>query len=111
MAFSTVSESIFTSMAVNLDAEKTITLQKKVNFSFPDTKEAYSVYLRNGVAEIHPYLQKDPDITVTIDSIVWKELVAKVRNPLASFAAGEIDIDGSKLDLVEFLGYFKPVSS
>lgn len=104
-------ESIFTSMAVNLDAEKTITLQKKVNFSFPDTNEAYSVYLRNGVAEIHPYLQKDPDITVTIDSIVWKELVAKVRNPLASFAAGEIDIDGSKLDLIEFLGYFKPVSS
>ncbi|MBW1892401.1 MAG: MBL fold metallo-hydrolase, partial [Deltaproteobacteria bacterium] len=47
-------ESIFTSMAVNLDAEKTISIQKKVNFNFPDTKEAYSVYLRNGVAEIHP---------------------------------------------------------
>jgi linear primary-alkylsulfatase len=104
-------ESIFTSMAVNLDAEKTVAIQKKVNFSFPDTKEAYSVYVRNGVAEIHPWLQKNPDITVTIDSVVWKEIVAKVRNPLASYAAGEIDIEGSELDLVEFLRYFTPVSS
>ncbi|MBW1892147.1 MAG: hypothetical protein JRI91_00420, partial [Deltaproteobacteria bacterium] len=104
-------ESIFTSMAVNLGAEKTMSIQKKVNFNFPDTKEAYSVYLRNGVAEIHPWLQKDPDITVTIDSLVWKEIVGIVRNLLVSFAAGEIDIVGSKPDPFEFLSYFKPVSS
>ncbi|MCP3925664.1 MAG: MBL fold metallo-hydrolase [Desulfobacterales bacterium] len=101
-------ENIFTSMAVNLDSEKTIGLTQKVNFKFPDTKEFFSVSLRRGVADIKPRLVKNADITVTMDSFIWKEIVGKMRSPMAAFATGKIDIDGSKTDLVKFLGYFKP---
>ncbi|MCP3939946.1 MAG: MBL fold metallo-hydrolase [Desulfobacteraceae bacterium] len=99
---------IFTSMAVNLDAKKTINLNQKVNFEFPDTKEFYSVSLRKGVAQIQPNLVEDADISIRMDSHIWKEIVSDVRNPLVAYATGKIDIDGSKTDLVTFLSYFKP---
>jgi alkyl sulfatase BDS1-like metallo-beta-lactamase superfamily hydrolase len=101
-------QNIFTSMAVNLDADKTLGLNQKVNFIFPDTKEKFSFHLRYGVADVKPRLIKNPDITVKMKSYIWKEIVGKVRSPIAAFATGKIDIDGSKTDLVKFLSYFKP---
>ena len=100
-------EGIFQSMAVNLNVEKAGDLKRIVNFNFPDTKEKYSLSLRSGVIEVEDYLQPKADITVTMSSNVWKEIVANVRNPLAAFALGDVFIEGSKIDLIRFLDLVK----
>ncbi|MBV1919415.1 MAG: MBL fold metallo-hydrolase [Pseudomonadales bacterium] len=98
---------IFQSMAVNLNIEKAGNLRRVVNFNFPDAKQQYSLTLRNGVVEVQNYLQNNADITVTMQSSLWKEIVSEIRNPLAAFASGDIDIEGSKVDLIAFLALVK----
>ena len=98
---------IFQSIAVNLNIEKAGDLRRVVNFTFPDVEQQYSLSLRNGVIEVQNYLQKEADITVTMQSFLWKEIVSEMRNPLAAFASGEINIEGDKMDLIAFLGLVK----
>ncbi len=98
---------IFQSMAVNLNIEKAGSLRRVVNFNFPDVKQQYSLTLRNGVVEVQNYLQNNADITVTMQSSLWKEIVSEIRNPLAAFASGDIDIEGNKMDLIAFLALVK----
>ena len=100
-------KAIFSSMAVNLNPEKSSQTDTVVGFRFPDVKEAYTVHVRRGVAEIQPRFPEKPDITVTVDSKIWKEIAAKVTNPIVAYGKGEIDIEGGKLKLVKFLGLFK----
>lgn len=100
-------QAIFDLMAVNLDPEKSAEVDKVVAFRFPDSGEDFTVHVRRGVAEIHRGLTEKADITVTANSIVWKEIVAKLRNPLVAYAKGDVSVDGGKLELVQFLGMFK----
>ena len=65
------------------------------------------MHVRKGVAEILPRFPDNPDISITVDSTVWKEIAAKMRNPALAYAKGDIKIEGSKLDLISFLGLFK----
>jgi alkyl sulfatase BDS1-like metallo-beta-lactamase superfamily hydrolase len=98
---------IFTAMAVSLDAERSSDIDRVVLFRFPDVDEVFTVHVRRGVAEIQNRRTETPDITVTVSSTVWKEIVAGLRNPAAALAAGTIKIDGGTFDLVRFLGLFK----
>ena len=77
-----------------------------VGFRFPDTGETYMVHVRRGVAEIQPEFPEKPDIAVTVDSTVWKEIVTGLRNPAVALLT-DVEIEGGTLDLVRFLGLFK----
>jgi len=98
---------IFQSMAVNLNVEKAGDLRRVVNFEFPDVQQEYSLSLRNGVVEVQNYFQNNADITVTMRSSLWKEIVSEIRNPLVAFAAGDIAIEGDKTELIAFLALVK----
>lgn len=100
-------ENIFKSMAVSLVAEKTLDLEQAVNFTFTDIDKNFSVAIRRGIAEMQPFHQPDAHIHITTESRIWKEVVAKVRSPLKAYAAGDISVDGSKLDLLSFLALFE----
>jgi len=98
---------IFRGMAVKLNAQKSIDINQKVAFQFPDTVETFTVHVRHGVAEIQPRLLDNPDITVKIDSNLWKEITAGVTNPAGAFVKGKIDVTGGTIKLVKFLSLFK----
>jgi len=98
---------IFDSMAVKLDPVKSADTNTVTAFRFPDVDEAYTVHVRGGVAEVRPGLPDDPDITITVDSKVWKEIAAKIRNPALAYARGDVKIEGGALSLVGFLGLFE----
>ncbi|MCW9035921.1 MAG: SCP2 sterol-binding domain-containing protein [Rhodospirillales bacterium] len=100
-------ENMMAALPVNLRAEEALEENIVVAFKFPDIKENYFVHLRRGVAEVQKRLPKKADITVTVSSQVWKEILAQMRNPGAAYASGEIDIDGSLIDLVAFLKLFQ----
>ena len=98
---------IFQAMAVRLNPGKSADVDRVVGFRFPDLGEAYMVHVRRGVAEIQPRFPEYPDTTLTAESFVWKEIVAGLRNPTMAFLKGDIKIEGSISQLVQFLGLFR----
>jgi alkyl sulfatase BDS1-like metallo-beta-lactamase superfamily hydrolase len=94
-------------MPTNLDPEKSADTDLVVGFRFPDAGESYSIHVRRGVAELRPDFPERADVAVTVDSGVWRDLVVGLRNPALVFASGDVDIDGSTLDLIGFLRLFQ----
>jgi alkyl sulfatase BDS1-like metallo-beta-lactamase superfamily hydrolase len=102
-------DTIFRVMPTTLVASKAQKLDQLVIFEFPDVNQTYSVHIRHGIAEIQPFALPNPHNTVTMDSLVFKEIVAQLRNPMKTLSAGEMQITGSSLDLAYFMQLFKPI--
>jgi alkyl sulfatase BDS1-like metallo-beta-lactamase superfamily hydrolase len=99
---------ILRSMSVQLDPHESADVDTVVGFRFPDVDEAYTMHVRRGVAEVQPVFPADPDLTVTVDSRVWKDLLTGRRNAALTLASSEVAVEGSTLDLVAFLRLFAP---
>ena len=99
---------ILRAMSVNLDPEKSADVDTVVGFRFPDVGESWTVHVRRGVAEIQPRFPDEPDVSVTVNSTVWKELLAGLRNPALTLASDDIEVEGGRLALVSFLALFRP---
>ncbi|MFK7773766.1 MAG: alkyl sulfatase dimerization domain-containing protein [Saprospiraceae bacterium] len=99
-------EAMFNSMSVRLVPEKSIDYDKKAVFHFTDTNEKWTVHIRKGVAEIQSFALENPDLTISTTSIIWKEIVAKVRNPKLAIAKGDLSIEGGMGAFGEFMGMF-----
>ena len=97
-------------MPANLLYEKSADKEMLVGFRFPDVEEGYGIHIRNGVAEFIEGLPEGRDLTITVDSNVWREIVLGLRSPIGAFASGEVKFDGSAIDLVGFLRLFKKAS-
>jgi len=108
MVHSLPMDRFFDAMVVNLDPVKSADVNITVGFIFPDTGEHYSVTVRQGVCEVRPEAALKPDITVKIKSSVWKEMLAKLRNPIVTIAT-KCDIRGGKLSFLKFMALFDPV--
>jgi alkyl sulfatase BDS1-like metallo-beta-lactamase superfamily hydrolase len=93
-------------MAVKLNPEKSADVNTVAGFRFPDTGEAFTVHVRRGVAEIQPQFPKNPDISVTVDSGVWKEIAAGMRSPALAILK-DMKKEGGILNLIKFLKLFK----
>ncbi len=94
-------------MPANLLYEKSADKEIIVGFRFPDVGEGYGIEIRRGVAEFDNSFPEEPDLTITTDSEVWRELVLGLRSPIKAFASGDIEFTGSALDLVGFLRMFR----
>ena len=105
-------EGFMESLAVNLDAKAAADVNQKVGIVFPDAKEAFTIHVRYGVAEIRPRSVQELDglkldLKVTADSAAWKEMLAKIRNPVATLAGFEYN-PGNAIAFGKFLGLFDP---
>ncbi|MBT8470859.1 MAG: MBL fold metallo-hydrolase [Deltaproteobacteria bacterium] len=94
-------------MPANLDYEKSADTEMLVGFRFPDVDEGYGIHIRRGVAEFMEGLPEGRDLTITVDSDIWREIVLGLRSPIKAFASGEVKFEGSAIDLVGFLRLFK----
>jgi len=95
-------------MRVSLDAEKAADVDTIIGFDFTDTGETFTIHVRRGVAEITNGFPASPDASIKTDTFVWKEILAKRRNPAIAFASGDVEIEGSVVDMLGFLSLFKP---
>ena len=93
----------FDSLAVNLDPVKSANLDRRVGIKFIDTGEAYTIHVRRGIAEITPRLKDNLDMLVYADSGKWKEMLAKLRNPVTTLPGFEYP----KGNMIEFAGFLK----
>jgi alkyl sulfatase BDS1-like metallo-beta-lactamase superfamily hydrolase len=94
-------------MPANLLYEKSADKEMRVGFRFPDVDEGYCIEIRRGVAEFKEGFPETPDLIITADSTVWRELVLGLRSPVKAFASGDVKFTGSALDLVGFLRLFR----
>ena len=94
-------------MSVNLDPEKSADTDTRVLFEFSDVGEHYTLHVRRGVAALERGNARNPDIRVTVDSVVWKEIVAGFRNPAIAFVSGDVEIEGGAIELAKVLAMFR----
>ena len=100
-------ENFMASMPVNLDPEKAGEADTLVGFEFTDVGEGYSVHVRNGIADLQEGFPESPDVALRLSSAVWRDIVVGARNPTLAVAAGDVSIEGSPIQLVQFLGWFR----
>jgi alkyl sulfatase BDS1-like metallo-beta-lactamase superfamily hydrolase len=104
-------QSFFDSMKVNLDPKASAEVNQVVGMIFPDTKEAFTIQVRYGVAEIRPRSLQEldgmtMDLKVRADSKAWKEMLAKIRNPLVALAGFKYE-KGNAIAFGKFLKLFE----
>jgi alkyl sulfatase BDS1-like metallo-beta-lactamase superfamily hydrolase len=103
--------SFFDFMAVNLDPKASAEVNQVVGMIFSDTQEAFTIQVRHGVAEIRPRLLQDLDrlnldLMVRADSKLWREMLAKIRNPLVTLAGFKYK-KGNAIAFGKFLKLFE----
>jgi alkyl sulfatase BDS1-like metallo-beta-lactamase superfamily hydrolase len=99
-------EAFFRGMAVRLDPEKSVDTDLVAGFKFPDTGEAFTVHVRRGVAEIIPVFPEKPDISLTVDSNVWKEIASGLRSPALALLK-DVEKEGGMMKIIWFLSMFR----
>ncbi|MEH6525878.1 MAG: alkyl sulfatase dimerization domain-containing protein [Sneathiella sp.] len=95
-------------MRVSLDSDKAADVDTVIGFEFTDTGETFGIHVRKGIAEVTTGFPENLDASLKTDSLVWKEILAKRRNPAVAFASGDVDINGSIIDMLAFLSLFAP---
>jgi alkyl sulfatase BDS1-like metallo-beta-lactamase superfamily hydrolase len=98
----------FNGMAVSLDAVASAEVTQAAGFEFTDTGEAWTVMVRRGVAEIRPGLADGVDLHVKVSAQVFKEMLARLRNPALTLARDFEMARGSKVALIGFMKLFQP---
>ena len=93
-------------MAVNLRAEKTVGVNKKLAIRFSDLNTSYAIHIRNQVAEIRKMPVDDIELQIETTSISWKQLLSQKESLPAQVLSGKLKIVGSKAELVKFLLLF-----
>ncbi|MEE2678674.1 MAG: alkyl sulfatase dimerization domain-containing protein [Myxococcota bacterium] len=100
-------ENFLAAMPVNLDPEKAGDAELIVGFDFTDLGAGYGIHVRNGVADLQPGFPETPDLALRLPSGLWKEIVVGARNPALAFVGSDVEVEGSTLQLIRFLGWFR----
>lgn len=79
----------------------------KISFTFPDRNETFTLELRNQILVIHEGAVPDVNGTITMDRTVYDRMLRLETTFGKALLAGDVDIDGSKLDILSFFGSFK----
>ncbi len=77
-----------------------------VAFVFPDRDEAYSLELRNQILVVHEGLRDNIDGTLTLDRTVYDAMIRGETGFAKALLAGDVSLEGSKLDVLSFFGSF-----
>jgi alkyl sulfatase BDS1-like metallo-beta-lactamase superfamily hydrolase len=95
----------FNIMGVSLNESKSMGVNKIMQFNLTDEAKTVSVHIRNGVAEIQQFAIDNPDVIVTTTGQAWKEIVSKIKDPVAAAKAGEIKISNPE-EFMAIMGMF-----
>ena len=103
----------FDGMAVNLDADAAADRSTTVRFEFTDVGESWTYIVRRGASEVIApgAAAPAPDLVVKVPAQVFKEMLAKLRNPGLTIAREFEMGQGSKLAFIGFMRLFVPIEA
>lgn len=103
----------FDGLAVNLDMDAALEKTVTVRFEFADLNESWTYIVRRGASElIAPgQVAPEPDMVVKVSSQMFKEMLAKLRNPALTIASEFEMVKGGKLEFIAFMKLFVPADA
>ena len=93
-------------MPMALNPENSLDVEEKLGFRFKDTGQNFLIEVRKGVATVSNTIPADVPVLNT-DSYTWKQVVRGRQHIAKALAAGDIEVDGSVIDVARFLRLFK----
>lgn len=98
---------MFRALPVNLRAEDALDVDQRVGFTFDDTSERWTVWIRRGVAEVRPELMENLDLHMHGNSLTFRKVLSRTAGPIKT-ALLEFDFpEGNSLQFLAFLARFK----
>lgn len=98
----------FDGLAVALDGPAAWELEQSVAFEFPDLDTARTLTVRRGVTELAEGVAENADIHVRVDSLVFKRMLAGLRNPAMAIATDFDYVAGGRVGFARFMRLFDP---
>ena len=96
-------------LTIRMNPEKFLGKKLKVCLGF-DSGKQFNLYLRNSILEVNTIDsdQSSCDIAMESSEQTFKEVLAGIRNPIVSIAAGDIVVsEGSNVEFLSFLADFR----
>ncbi len=90
-----------------LKAEDTLDIDDVIGFHFRDSDRHFRVHIRRGVAVVSEGQLPAANSVIVTDEQTWKEIAAGLRTPVTAVVSGDLAIEGGKIALLRFLGYFE----
>ena len=103
-------KSIFKSLPVNLNAEKSLEIDKKILFTFSDIDQLFRLHIRKGVVELSFESLGDEELIIKTDQQTLKEILAGLKNVATislALADNTIEVKGGKIEFLKMLSLFK----
>ena len=99
-------DTIFSILSVRLNPEKVINKNMNVCFYFLSGL-GKTISIRNQVAAISNEIVNSCDISVKATEFNFKMAISGLTNPVMAMATGDIEVDGSNTEFLNFLTYFR----
>ena len=84
-------------------------MDRRIGIRFTDTGEAWTLWVRRGVLEPVPRLLDDLEMHLEVDSVIWKKMLGRQRNPAAVIAKDIRFIKGGRVAFTRFMLLFSPL--
>lgn len=101
---------LLSSLPVNLDPDKAAGVNSAMSLRFTDTGEAFTLQVRNSIAQLIPGAVSSAALQVETHSDTWADILLGVRGVPGALASGDIRLGNGVRDvpdLVSFLLMFK----
>jgi len=95
-------ESFMETMKVSLIPEKSLDKNIQLLFTFTDSTKAFSLFLRQGVLEIQPFMISGSSVQVVSTEEDLKAVLAGVKSLPIALVNGSLKVNGSRTDLFSF---------
>ena len=95
-------ESFMETMKVSLIPEKSLDNNIQLLFTFTDSTKAFSLFLRQGVLEIQPFMISGSSVQVVSTEEDLKAVLAGVKSLPIALVNGSLKVNGSRTDLFSF---------
>ena len=96
---------LLSSLPVNLDPEKAAGVNSAMSLRFTDTDEAFTLQIRNSIAQLMPGADSGADLQVETDSDTWVEIMLGQRGVPGALAAGDIRLGNGVRDVPELVSF------
>ena len=93
------------SLPVNLDPEKAAGVNSAMSLRFTDTDEAFTLQIRNSIAQLMPGADSGADLQVETHSDTWVEIMLGQRGVPGALAAGDIRLGNGVRDVPELVSF------
>jgi len=101
-------DAVFEILPSRLSPEAMADREISAGIEIIDIQKKYRLVIRRGVTEIRSGFPENPDLSIQVLSMIWKEIVLGVREIHPSLLDGQIKIEGNPIKTSEFIFLFSP---